>query len=67
MHRDGYDIFINCSWVSNPVAVVGKIVYEYKISMYLGRNNTLNNTKTRITQNRKKNIQSKETYIKRIN
>ena len=59
-----YDmIFITCIWVSTRWQV-GKILQKWKIKkLYVGRNNTQNNTKTQRTQNKKQNIQNKETNI----
>jgi hypothetical protein len=34
--------------------------------MYMGRNNTKNNTKTQNTQNREQNVQNRTINIKRI-
>jgi len=49
-------IFINCNWVSHPVAVVGKKVGKRQ---HEGRNNTQNDIKTQNTRNRKQQYKTK--------
>jgi len=51
--------------VFHPVAVAGKLIHKYKkTSIYMGRNNTQNKTKTQ-TIKQKTNIQNKKTNLKR--